>query len=63
MFYKEIEILKKNENSLLFNGLPENTVLVVQPLIGVSDGSKVSRLKDAPTNADNQDKAVKAKMD
>lgn len=43
-----IEVFKRNENTLIFNGIPENTILVVQPLIGVNDGTKVSRLRDAP---------------
>lgn len=43
-----LNVLKSNKETMLFNGLPEGTTIVVQPLIGVTDGSKVSRLADAP---------------
>lgn len=43
-----VNLLKKNEETLLFNGIAEGATIVVQPLIGVSNGSKVSRLADAP---------------
>ena len=45
---KMINVIKKNEETIIFNGLDEGATIVVQPLIGVSDGSKVSRLADAP---------------
>ena len=45
---KSLNVIKRNEETLIFNGLDEGTTIVVQPLIGVSDGSKVSRLSDAP---------------
>ncbi len=37
----EIEIVKQNDKTLYFNGLSEGDTIVVQPLIGVSNGSKV----------------------
>lgn len=43
-----VNVIKKNQETLIFNGLEEGSTIVVQPLIGVSDGSKVSRLIDAP---------------
>ncbi|MDA3928031.1 MAG: HlyD family efflux transporter periplasmic adaptor subunit [Prolixibacteraceae bacterium] len=58
---QQIEVHKRNESTLLFDGLDENTVLVVQPLIGVNDGSKVSRLQDAPKKGEKQKKGKSAK--
>lgn len=45
---KPLNVIKRNEETLIFDGLDEGTTIVIQPLIGVSDGSKVSRLADAP---------------
>ncbi|HKK81520.1 MAG TPA: HlyD family efflux transporter periplasmic adaptor subunit [Prolixibacteraceae bacterium] len=45
---REVNVIKRNEGTLLFNGLEAGTVLVSQPLVGVSEGSKVSRLRNAP---------------
>ncbi|MFA9389766.1 MAG: efflux RND transporter periplasmic adaptor subunit [Prolixibacteraceae bacterium] len=53
---RPIEIIKKNEETLIFSGLEEGIVVVVQPLIGVSDGSKVSRLADAPKKDQGKEK-------
>lgn len=50
---RELNVIKKNEETLIFNGLDEGVTIVIQPLIGVSDGSKVSRLADAPKNTDD----------
>jgi multidrug efflux pump subunit AcrA (membrane-fusion protein) len=44
----KINVIKRNEGTLFFNGLEDGAVLVVQPLVGVSEGSKVSRLRNAP---------------
>jgi len=58
---ESIEVFKRNENTLLFNGIEEGKVIVVQPLIGVSTGSKVSRLRDAALK--EQEKGNKNKME
>ncbi len=41
---KEIHVIKINERTLLFNGLNENEVLVVQPMINVNEGTMVKVL-------------------
>ncbi|MFW5901263.1 MAG: efflux RND transporter periplasmic adaptor subunit, partial [bacterium] len=38
---RTIEIIKVNENTLLFKGLEEGEMLVMQPLINVQEGTKV----------------------
>ena len=38
---KEINILKRNETTLIFNGLEENTKVVAEPLINVKENSPV----------------------
>jgi len=38
---RNIEIVKINENTLLFKGLREGEMLVMQPLINVQEGTKV----------------------
>ena len=38
---RNINIIKKNERSLIFNGLEEGKILVVQPLINVLEGTMV----------------------
>ncbi|MCF8362781.1 MAG: HlyD family efflux transporter periplasmic adaptor subunit [Prolixibacteraceae bacterium] len=45
---RKINVVKRNEGTLFFNGIEAGSVLVVQPLVGVSEGAKVSRLRDAP---------------
>jgi multidrug efflux pump subunit AcrA (membrane-fusion protein) len=39
-------IIKVNEKTLIFNGLPEGEILVMQPLINVLEGTIVERLGD-----------------
>lgn len=41
---EEIDIIKVNEKTLLFNGLPEGVKIVTQPLINVMEGSAVSEI-------------------
>jgi len=38
---RNIDIVKVNENTLLFEGLPEKQMLVMQPLINVQEGTRV----------------------
>ena len=38
---RNIQIIKKNENTLIFNGLKKNVMLVTQPLINVLEGTLV----------------------
>lgn len=52
-----INILKINEKSLIFNGIDEGKILVMQPLINVLEGSEVEVLYDAqPDNKTGKDK-------
>ncbi len=44
----EISVVKINERTLIFNGLPEGDTLVVQQLINVSEGTLVMTEKNAP---------------
>jgi multidrug efflux pump subunit AcrA (membrane-fusion protein) len=41
---RTINVIKVNENTLIFNGLEEGEVLVTQPLINVLEGTLVERL-------------------
>ncbi|NJO89185.1 MAG: HlyD family efflux transporter periplasmic adaptor subunit [Chloroflexia bacterium] len=51
---KKINIIKiNNENTLVFNGLPEGDTLVVQPLINVQEGSLVEVHGIKQENAEN----------
>jgi len=43
-----INIVKVNESTLIFNGLPEGDSVVVQQLINVSEGTLIQTDKDAP---------------
>ena len=43
-----IDIVKVNEKTLIFNGLEEGTMLVLQPLVNVLEGTFVEVLDDAP---------------
>lgn len=52
---QEINIIKLNEKTLIFNGLEEGSVLVVQPLINVMEGTLVEIQQDNSEN--NQEKA------
>lgn len=54
---RRINIVKKNESTLLFNGLKENVILVTQPLINVMEGTSVSTSKTE--SAGKQGKAKK----
>ena len=45
---KKIEVIKVNERTLIFQGLPEGDTLVVQQLINVSEGTLVQTDKEAP---------------
>lgn len=41
---QEIQLLKINENTLLFNGLKEDEYLVVEPLLNIAENTRVSIL-------------------
>ncbi len=45
---EQINIVKVNESTLIFNGLPEGDSVVVQQLINVSEGTQIQTDKDAP---------------
>jgi hypothetical protein len=45
---EQINIVKVNESTLIFNGLPEGDSVVVQQLINVSEGTLIQTDKDAP---------------
>lgn len=45
---EEIDVIKKNERTLIFKGIPEGDTLVVQQLINVSEGTLVQTDKDVP---------------
>jgi len=45
---KFIDVVKVNERTLIFKGIPEGDTLVVQQLINVSEGTLVQTDKDAP---------------
>jgi len=45
---EKINIIKVNESTLIFNGLPEGDSVVVQQLINVSEGTLIQTDKDAP---------------
>jgi multidrug efflux pump subunit AcrA (membrane-fusion protein) len=45
---KFIDVVKRNERTLIFNGIPEGDTVVVQQLINVSEGTLVQTDKDAP---------------
>jgi len=47
---EEINILKVNETTLLFNGLDEGLHLVVEPLINVKENSPVSLIGESSPN-------------
>ena len=42
---RQINIIKENESSLIFNGLQEGEMIVLQPLINVLEGTLVERLE------------------
>lgn len=43
---RHINIIKENEKTLIFNGIDEGEILVMQPLINVLEGTLVERLED-----------------
>jgi len=43
-----IQVIKENERTLIFKGIPEGDTLVVQQLINVSEGTLVQTDKEAP---------------
>ena len=45
---EKINIVKVNESTLIFNGLPEGDSVVVQQLINVSEGTLIQTDKDSP---------------
>lgn len=45
---EKITVIKENERTLIFKGIPEGDTLVVQQLINVSEGTLVQTDKDAP---------------
>ena len=57
---KKIEVIKVNERTLIFQGLPEGDTLVVQQLINVSEGTLVQTDKETPGQT-GQAKEVSAK--
>ncbi len=44
----DIRVLKVNETSLIFNGLPENTMVVIEPLINVKENLPVEIMAAKP---------------
>jgi len=46
-----INVIKVNERTLIFNGIPEGDTVVVQQLINVSEGTIVQTDKEAPDKA------------
>jgi len=45
---EKIEVIKVNERTLIFKGIPEGDTIVVQQLINVSEGTVVQTDKDTP---------------
>ena len=45
---EKIDVVKMNERTLIFSGLPEGDTIVVQQLINVSEGTLVQTDKEAP---------------
>ncbi len=58
---QEINIIKLNEKTLIFNGLEEGSVLVVQPLINVMEGTLVEIQQDNSENSQEKSPATDAK--
>jgi hypothetical protein len=50
---RTIDIIKVNENTLLFKGLKEGQMLVMEPLINVTEGTKVE-IHNAGNNKTNE---------
>jgi len=49
----EINILKWNENSIIFNGIPEGSIIVTEPLINTKENTPVNILGDEDTPQDS----------
>lgn len=58
---REINVLKTNETSLIFNGLEEGTKLVVQPLINVKENTPVGILGEEQPQAPGSKKGKSTK--
>lgn len=52
----EIEIVKVNEQTLLFRGIPEGSLVVNQPLINVMEGTPVAVLGSQPSQSQQSGK-------
>lgn len=50
---REVSVVKTNERTLIFKGLPEGDTLVTQQLINVSEGTLVMTEKSAPGKKNN----------
>lgn len=53
---QDINILKVNTTSLIMNGLTENDIVVIQPLVNVLEGTKVAILGDTSGNVKTTNK-------
>lgn len=53
---RHIEIIKKNENSLIFKGLEVGNMIVIQPLINVTEGTMVETGKAQGRKKDKEQK-------
>jgi hypothetical protein len=49
-----VNIIKLNEKTLIFNGLKEGEMLVMQPLINVLEGTLVERLGEEQTDPERK---------
>ncbi|MFO7670742.1 MAG: efflux RND transporter periplasmic adaptor subunit [Bacteroidales bacterium] len=58
---REINVIKENERTLIFNGLPEGDSVVVQQLINVSEGTMVQIESDDPMPQQQKETATKRK--
>jgi hypothetical protein len=58
-------VIKENEKTLIFNGLDEGEVLVMQPLINVLEGTLVEIMGDDrdPSAGGKGDKAARVKRE
>jgi len=56
---KQINIIKVNEKSLIFNGLKQGEIIVMQPLINVLEGTQVE-IQGQKTDRSQGKKAAKA---
>lgn len=58
---EKIEVIKVNERTLIFKGIPEGDTIVVQQLINVSEGTVVQTDKDTPARPGQGPGAAEAK--